>query len=119
MGRALRACRRGGEALLLLSGVLRDVRGRGREARRTRHFEHEPGAKCYIDWAGDTAHLTDRLSGATTKVYVLVVVLPFSSRLWAWQKLMFKQGAMHVINVPEEVMELFDETGFSGIFDIH
>ena len=39
--------------------------------------------------------------------------------LLAWQKLMFKQGAMHVINVPEEVMELFDETGFSGIFDIH
>ncbi|MBQ6524320.1 MAG: hypothetical protein IJI12_06620 [Atopobiaceae bacterium] len=50
---------------------------------------------------------------------MLVVVLPFSSRLWAWQKLMFKQGAMHVNNVPEEVMELFDETGFSGIFDIH
>ncbi len=49
----------------------------------TRHFEHEPGAKCYIDWAGDVAHLTDRLTGATTKVYVLVVVLPFSSRLWA------------------------------------
>lgn len=49
----------------------------------TRHFEHEPGAKCYIDWAGDTARLTDRLTGATTRVYVLVVVLPFSSRLWA------------------------------------
>ena len=39
--------------------------------------------------------------------------------LLSWQKLMFKQGAMHIINVPEEVMELFDETGFSGIFDIH
>ena len=36
-----------------------------------------------------------------------------------WYQFMFKQGAMHVINVPEEVMELFDETGFSGIFDIH
>lgn len=49
----------------------------------TRHFEHEPGAKCYIDWAGDVARLTDRLTGATAKVYVLVVVLPFSSRFWA------------------------------------
>lgn len=58
----------------------------GKEADRlgaTRHFEHEPGAKCYIDWAGDTACLTDRLTGAKTKVYLLVVVLPLSSRFWA------------------------------------
>lgn len=49
----------------------------------TRHFLHEPGAKCYIDWAGDVAHLTDRLLGTRSKVYVLVVVLPFSGKLWA------------------------------------
>ena len=49
----------------------------------TRHFRHEPGAKAYIDWCGDVAHLTDRLTGATAKVYVLVVALPFSSRFWA------------------------------------
>ena len=49
----------------------------------TRHFVHEPGAKCYIDWCGDTAHLTNKLSGAKTPVYVLVVVLPFSDKFWA------------------------------------
>lgn len=49
----------------------------------TRHFAHEPGAKCYIDWAGDAAYLTDRLTGARTKVYVLVVTLPFSDKFWA------------------------------------
>ncbi len=49
----------------------------------TRHFVHEPGAKCYIDWAGDVAHLTDKLLGAKTKVYVLVVTLPFSDKFWA------------------------------------
>ena len=49
----------------------------------TRHFLHEPGAKCYIDWAGDVAHLTDKLLGAKVKVYVLVVTLPFSGKLWA------------------------------------
>ena len=49
----------------------------------TRHFVHEPGAKCYIDWAGDVAHLTDKLLGTKTKVYVLVVTLPFSDKLWA------------------------------------
>lgn len=49
----------------------------------TRHFLHEPGAKCYIDWAGDAAYLTDKLIGTKTKVYVLVVALPFSGKLWA------------------------------------
>ncbi|WP_165173141.1 IS21 family transposase [Adlercreutzia sp. ZJ242] len=49
----------------------------------TRHFVHEAGAKCYIDWAGDTASLTDKLTGAKTKAYVLVVTLPFSGKFWA------------------------------------
>ena len=49
----------------------------------TRHFVHEPGAKCYIDWAGDVAHLTDKLLGSKTKAYVLVVTLPFSGKFWA------------------------------------
>lgn len=49
----------------------------------TRRLAHEPGAKAYIDWAGDTASLTDRLTGARTKVYVIVVALPYSGRFWA------------------------------------
>ena len=49
----------------------------------TRRLAHEPGAKAYIDWAGDTAALTDRLTGTKTKVYVLVVALPYSGRFWA------------------------------------
>ena len=44
----------------------------------TRHFRHTPGEKAYIDWAGDVAKLTDKITGRTTRVYVLVVVLPFS-----------------------------------------
>ncbi len=49
----------------------------------TRHFNHVPGAKAYIDWCGDVAHLTDRLTGAKTKVYVFVLELPFSNEFWA------------------------------------
>lgn len=49
----------------------------------TRHSIHEAGARCHMDWAGGTARLTDRLLGAKTKAHVLVVVLPFSGRLWA------------------------------------
>ena len=48
-----------------------------------RRLAHEPGAKAYVDWAGDTASLTDRLTGAKTKVYVIVVALPYSDRFWA------------------------------------
>lgn len=49
----------------------------------TQHFRHTPGEKAYIDWAGDAARLTDRITGKTTKVYVLVVSLPFSGLFWA------------------------------------
>ncbi len=48
-----------------------------------RHFTHVAGEKAYIDWAGDVAKLTDRITGAVTKVYVLVVVLPHSAFFWA------------------------------------
>lgn len=69
----------------------------------TRHFEHEPGAKCYIDWAGDPAWITDRLTGAKAKVWVLVVVLPFSGRFWAegfldMRQASWQQGQAHAFS---------------------
>lgn len=65
-----------------------------------RHFVHEAGAKCYIDWAGDTAFLTDKLLGTKTKVFVLVVVLPFSDKFWAegfcdMKQKSWQEGQMH------------------------
>jgi len=56
------------------------------EAERTdavRHFRHEPGQKCFVDWAGDTAWVTDKVTGRKTKVYTIVVCLPFSAKFWA------------------------------------
>ena len=38
--------------------------------------------------------------------------------LLKWQKRMYKQGSMHVVGVPEEVMGIFVETGFDEILDI-
>ena len=66
----------------------------------TRHFVHEAGAKCYIDWAGDVAYLTDRLLGSKTKVYVMVVALPFSGKFWAegfcdMKQKSWQEGQMH------------------------
>lgn len=66
----------------------------------TRHFIHEAGARCHMDWAGDTARLTDKLPGAKTKVHVLVVVLPFPGRFWAggfcdMRQRSWQEGQMH------------------------
>lgn len=47
------------------------------------HFDHEPGAKAYVDWAGDCAEVRDRVTGRAQKVYVLVVSLPASSYIYA------------------------------------
>lgn len=37
--------------------------------------------------------------------------------LLSLQKRMFKQGGMHVIHVSDDIMQLFDDTGFSQIID--
>lgn len=72
----------------------------------TRHFVHEAGAKCYIDWAGDPAYLTDKLLGTKTKVRVLVVTLPFSGKFWAGGFCDMKQRSWQ-----EGHMRAFEEFG--------
>lgn len=68
------------------------------------------------------AALEGKLDGVTDFTVDLAQVTYVSSMglrlLLSWQKRMFKQGSMHVTNVSEEVMALFDETGFSEIIDI-
>ena len=54
-----------------------------KSAGATAHFAHEAGQKVYVDWAGDVAWLTDRVTGRRTKVYVLVLCLPRSGWIWA------------------------------------
>lgn len=57
-----------------------------REAQRSGaavHLIHEPGQKAFIDWAGDTACITDRVTGVRTKVFVLIICLPRSGWIWA------------------------------------
>lgn len=66
--------------------------------------------------------LADELDGIADLTVDLAQVVYVSSMglrlLLSWQKLMFKQGAMRIVNVPDEVMALFDETGFTEIIDI-
>lgn len=44
---------------------------------------HEPGQKAYVDWAGDVAWPTDRVTGRRTKAYVPAVCPPRSGWIWA------------------------------------
>lgn len=66
--------------------------------------------------------LAPRLEGVSTLTFDLARVGYVSSMglrlLLALQKRMAKQGAMRVANVNPQVMELFDETGFSEILTI-
>lgn len=62
------------------------------KAGATRRLAHEPGAKAYVDWAGDTAAITDRVTGAKTRVYVIVVALPYSGRFWDMRQRSWQEG---------------------------
>ena len=65
------------------------------EGRLVRYVRFERTEEAYVNWAGDTASLTDRLTGARTKVYVLVVALPYSGRFWAQGFTDMKQIQIH------------------------
>lgn len=60
--------------------ILSEEAGRSGASAR---FVHEPGQKACVDWAGDVARLTDRITGKRTKACVLVICLPRSGWIWA------------------------------------
>ena len=68
------------------------------------------------------ADIADRLDGVTDLTVDLRGVNYVSSLglrfLLALRKRMFKQGDMHVINVRDNVMELFEDTGFTQLMTI-
>lgn len=61
----------------------------------------------------------DGISSLTVDLAHVAYVSSMGLRLLlSWQKRMFKQGSMLVVNVSDEVMRLFVETGLSEIFEI-
>ncbi|THG34820.1 IS21 family transposase [Adlercreutzia caecimuris] len=46
-------------------------------------FKHAPGEKAFIDWAGDTCTIVDRVTGRRTTCYMLIFCLPFSCLIFA------------------------------------
>ncbi len=48
------------------------------QTKATMRIHHKPGEKLEVDWAGQSAYLTNNLTGAQLKVPVFVAVLPYS-----------------------------------------
>jgi transposase len=46
--------------------------------RATMHIAHKPAERIEVDWAGDPAHIIDRVTGEIINVSVFVGVLPYS-----------------------------------------
>jgi transposase len=49
----------------------------------TMRIKHIAGKCMYVDWAGDTMFLRDRITGVDIKVYVFVACLPYSGYCYA------------------------------------
>ncbi len=44
----------------------------------TMHIEHKPGEIMQVDWAGDTASLTNTVDGSSIPIYIFVATLAYS-----------------------------------------
>jgi transposase len=48
-------------------------------SRAIMRLTHEPGKRCFYDWAGQVAVVTDDITGAEHKAYLFVACLPYSA----------------------------------------
>jgi transposase len=71
-------CRKEGSRPLMYSGFCSHYPRFVAKYKATVHIEHKPGERLEVDWVGDTASLTDNISGKPIPVYVFVAVLPCS-----------------------------------------
>ena len=51
--------------------------------RATMHIPRKPGEQVEVDWAGDTAFVTDRDTGELIKAYVFVAAMSYSTYAYA------------------------------------
>jgi transposase len=76
-------CRLEGKRPLMYSAFCYQYQQFAARHKATLHVEHKPGERLEVDWAGDTASLTDNISGKPIPVYVFVAVLPCSGYSYA------------------------------------
>jgi transposase len=76
-------CRMEGTRPLMYSGFCYQYQEFAARHKATLHVEHKPGERMEVDWAGDSASITDNISGKPIPVYVFVAVLPCSGYAYA------------------------------------
>lgn len=78
-------------------------------------FDHRPGEKMMVDFAGDSLAYVDRQSGEVIKAQVWVCVLPFSSYMYV--QATAGQGQQEVADCLQQTFEYFGGIGQSVLFD--
>jgi transposase len=71
-------CRTGNEIPYQLTQFKKYYREYVVKTKATMHIGHKPGEIMEVDWAGQTAAITDNETGGTLTAYLFVAVLPYS-----------------------------------------
>lgn len=76
-------CRSTGEIPYQLTQFKKYYREYVAKSKATMHISRKPGEIMEVDWAGQTAHLTDSYTGEVLDAYVFVAALPYSGYAYA------------------------------------
>lgn len=76
-------CRVAGEIPFGLTAFKTHYREYAAQSKATMHILRKPGEIMEVDWAGQTAHLTDAENGENIDAYVFVAALPYSGYAYA------------------------------------
>lgn len=76
-------CRQCGEVPFMYTQFCHYYREYIRKNKATMHIDRKPGEIMEVDWAGDTATVTDSTVGKELPAYIFVAVLPYSQYAYA------------------------------------
>ena len=71
-------CRQNGDEPLMYSQFCYYVQQDESKRRATMHINRKPGEQVEVDWAGDTAKLTDPYTGEITEAHIFIGVMTYS-----------------------------------------
>jgi transposase len=74
----LEDCRRNGDDALMYSQFCYYIQKNEEKRRATMHIPRKPGQQIEVDWAGDSAHITDPDTGEITDANIFIGVMTYS-----------------------------------------
>ncbi len=79
----LEECQQANQEALMYSQFCYYIQQDEVKRRATMHISRKPAEQVEVDWAGDPAHLIDRINGEVIKAYVFVGVMTYSQYAYA------------------------------------